>query len=127
MARIDWAQPPMADGRVYQYTVRGFNRGGFTVTRTVRGSEGTGPTVSYTASREEIMRTAPPSKRDQLTKQLDDLAESFGVPGLQGSGRGINYSDTSFGDVDRKEFPSTVYVGKSTCRRIKGCSANPFN
>jgi hypothetical protein len=120
MARIDWAQPPMADGRVYQYTVRGFNRGGFTVTRTVRGSEGTGPTVSYTASREEIMRTAPPSKRDQLTKQLDDLAESFGVPGLQGSGRGINYSDTSFGDVDRKEFPSTVYVGKSTAEGSKG-------
>jgi len=118
MARISWTQ--RLRDRVYEYVVRGFDRGGFIVERSVAGMGDGGPRVTYTASRNEIMRTAPESVRDGITTQLDTVAEAFGVPSMQNEGRGITYSDTSFANVDRSEFPSVVYTGASTTEGAKG-------
>lgn len=118
-ARISWVNHA-SDGRTLEYVVRGFDRGGFIVTRSVAGAKGTVHPVTYTASRNEILRTAPKSQHDQLVKKLESVSEAFGLPALDHDGRGIDYSTTSFAGIDRTEFPSNIYVGKSATNSEKG-------
>jgi hypothetical protein len=117
-SRIGWVHE--VGRRKYSYVVRGFDRGGFLVTRSIVGLEGKEPSITYVADKNEIMRTAPESMRKHLVSKLDSISEAFGIPMLDSLGRGINYSDTSFAGTNREEFPHVVHVGKSVTNTAKG-------